>query len=96
MKQFIIRIRLENASNEMYVSLVKILIAKGYSVKIISKENQSYILPLGNFFIESLKDKYELLENTKNMVLNFWSHKYQILVTETNPKGNAWCGLLEG
>ena len=94
-KPFIIRVRLEKATDETYVKLVKILLSNGYSVKLLSKERTYYILPLGNFFIETTEDRFELLETTKNIVENFWKNKFQILVTETIPKGSAWCGLLE-
>lgn len=94
-KPFIIRVRLEKANEETYVQLVKTLLNYGYSVKILSKDGVYHILPLGNFFIETNKDRFELLDATKNIVESFWSHKFQILVTETVTKGNAWCGLLE-
>jgi len=58
MTEFIIRVRLEKATDDKYIPLIKAMNNNGYSIKILSKEGTSYILPIGNFRIESDQDKY--------------------------------------
>ena len=94
-KTFIIRVSLENATDNQYAQFSNNMTNSGYSITIIAKDGQKCYLPLGNFKIDTTNDKYEILDHIKTIIVNSWNKKFQILVTETTDKGSAWTGLVE-
>lgn len=94
-KTFIIRVRLQDATDNQYEQFSINMTNSGYLVTIKDKNGQKYYLPLGNFKIETTNDKYIILEHVEKIILNSWNKKFQILVTEMTDKGAAWAGLVE-
>jgi hypothetical protein len=93
MSEYIIRIRLEKAKDEDYLRLVESMKDHGYLAVIKDKEGNQYIMPLGNFRVESGQDKNEILDHVNLIVSALWKKKYQILVTGAAERANTWIGL---
>ena len=62
MRYYIIRVGLENASESHFLRFIKQMEDNGYSIFLKAKDEKKYLLPEGNFYIESTKDKYQVLE----------------------------------
>ena len=90
MPNFIVRFQLDNATNNDYLKLKRLLIPAGFTKEIKADNGTPYILPQGTYLASTEKDKNHVLEVAINVVRRL-QLRYKILVTES--AGSAWINL---
>lgn len=93
MATFIIRVQLTVENQDNYTILTNHLIKAGATKRIKATSGHSYMLPNGNYLVESEKDSFSLLGSVARKLKKIGDPKAMILVTEAAKDGIAWMNL---
>lgn len=93
MSTFIARVQLTVNTSKNYTILRDAIIKAGFTKNIKGQHGAIYILPNGNYLIESGKTIDEILTTVKAVINKIGDKGAQVLITEVKKGGNVWLNL---
>ena len=93
MSTFIVRVQLTNDTANNYTVLKDALLKSGFSKIITGRNKTPYVLPTGNYLIDSEKTVDDILGTVQLVLKRVGDTNAQAMVIETKKGGTSWVNL---